>query len=240
MSALVFIYTLSHPITGEVRYVGKAFNLEKRLNGHCREKFNTRKCNWIKSLASQGLKPKIEALESFYDAQDWEWCEAERFWIEYLRQLGCRLTNADKGGIGGGARSPETRLKISQAKKGKPLSAELIRKLKIAAQNPTPETRAIRSKNQIGRKYSDETKRKLSAIRKGRFVSQEEIAKRVAKTTGLKRSDDFRKQCSERMKGKKFSEATKLKMSLSHKARFQKTTANDIAAVVMEAPDTVN
>jgi group I intron endonuclease len=220
MSDLVFIYTLAHPITGEVRYVGKAVNLIHRLKNHIKEKLNTRKCNWIKSLTAQGLKPKIEALECFYDAQDWEWSEAERFWIESLRHMGCRLTNVERGGYGGGPRSKETREKISAAHKGKTLTLEHRAKLSLAARNPTPETRLIRSRNQIGRKYSEETKLKLSNLRKGKYVSPEHIAKIVAKTRGLKRTDEFRKRCSERMTGRKISEATKLKMSISHKARF--------------------
>lgn len=47
-----YIYFLSHPTTGEVRYVGKTNNPRIRLWMHKRETKNTRKNAWIKSLAN--------------------------------------------------------------------------------------------------------------------------------------------------------------------------------------------
>jgi len=48
------IYTLSHPKTKEVRYIGKTYRtLKKRLSEHCSEcnaNHGTHKIHWIKSL----------------------------------------------------------------------------------------------------------------------------------------------------------------------------------------------
>jgi hypothetical protein len=63
MSLTVHIYTLAHPITGEIRYVGKTCRYEKRKIEHLYEDNRTRKSNWIKSLRNLGLKPVMEPLE---------------------------------------------------------------------------------------------------------------------------------------------------------------------------------
>ena len=55
------IYTLSDPRNGEIKYIGRTFKkIKYRLSEHCAEKDNNKKCNWIKSLAKQNLKPIIE------------------------------------------------------------------------------------------------------------------------------------------------------------------------------------
>jgi len=103
-TARVFIYTLADPVTREVRYVGKAINLENRLRRHIYTAASSieqnHKTNWLKSLRAKGLKPIIEALEEIIEPTEAQWQEAERFWIEYLRVLGFKLTNLVAGGYG--------------------------------------------------------------------------------------------------------------------------------------------
>lgn len=50
---------------------------------------------WIRSLLAVGVEPEIFLIE-----QTDNWREAERFWIAYLRWLGCDLTNISAGGEG--------------------------------------------------------------------------------------------------------------------------------------------
>ncbi len=96
----VYIYTLSDPCTGEIKYIGKTINeLKIRLYGHMHEskKSNTHKSNWIKSLLSKNLKPTIEILDIVND-DDWEFWE--QYWIEQLKYWGINLTNCMDGGKG--------------------------------------------------------------------------------------------------------------------------------------------
>ena len=107
----VEIYTLAHPITNEVRYVGKTVNgLKQRLIEHIKHKPKTYLHNWIKNLKKQNLEPKIELLETT-DSNNWE--ESERYWIAQFKAWGFRLVNNCLGGQGAAGRknSEESKLK---------------------------------------------------------------------------------------------------------------------------------
>ena len=94
----VYIYTLEHPTTGEVRYVGQTVNPTLRYKQHLRgEPFRKRKA-WMDSLAALGLKPKMEILE---EVEEENILDAEWFWIEYLQFLGCRLLNFNAKTVAG-------------------------------------------------------------------------------------------------------------------------------------------
>ena len=59
MENYVYIYTLTDPITNQVRYVGKTKNLKQRRHNHlnkCLDK-NTHKRNWINSLRKIEKRP---------------------------------------------------------------------------------------------------------------------------------------------------------------------------------------
>jgi predicted GIY-YIG superfamily endonuclease len=97
-SMITYIYTLSHPITDEVRYVGKTVNPKQRKHNHtnkARDK-GTYKRNWINSLIVQGLRPKFEII----DQVDSNWKFWERYWISQFRTWGFRLCNHGIGGEG--------------------------------------------------------------------------------------------------------------------------------------------
>ena len=95
------IYILIDPRTDDVRYVGKSVTgLHRprcRHGGHC--------WSWEENLKNEGLKPRIEILESFPDDLSKEkrngtlevW---ERYYIALGRHLGLPLTNLTKGGEG--------------------------------------------------------------------------------------------------------------------------------------------
>lgn len=95
----VLIYTLSNPITNEVRYIGKTIQhyLNSRLSTHISR--NKNKLNhteaWIKSLLKKNLKPNIEILD-IVDVNNWE--NEEKFYISYFKYLGFNLTNNSEGG----------------------------------------------------------------------------------------------------------------------------------------------
>ena len=62
-----FIYSLTDPITNQIRYVGKTVNLEQRLYNHINHaktmKYKRHVCYWINSLLKQGKLPIMNVLE---------------------------------------------------------------------------------------------------------------------------------------------------------------------------------
>ncbi len=95
----VKIYTLEHPITQEIRYVGKTTQtLNRRCNGHISKRSNAHVTCWVKSLKKQNLFPKIQLL----DEVDYQiWAETEKYWISQLRTWGFNLCNHSDGGESG-------------------------------------------------------------------------------------------------------------------------------------------
>ncbi len=110
---------MTEPNGGELRYVGKTDNLERRIVEHFsssrRGSKRTRHVYcWIWSVLKKGVEPDrfvIRECETEAEAS-----ESERFYIAYFRFLGCRLTNETEGGEGCRATN-ETRRKISEAVK---------------------------------------------------------------------------------------------------------------------------
>lgn len=95
---MIYIYTLEYP-EGNVRYVGKAKDLNKRLQGHVSKiKERTHKNNWVRSLLSNGVKPIMKVIEELDETEDWAFWE--RFYIFQFRAWGFDLTNATFGGDG--------------------------------------------------------------------------------------------------------------------------------------------
>lgn len=93
-----YIYTLSHPITNEVRYVGKTVNPKQRKHNHsniARDK-GTYKRNWINSLKIQNLKPNFEIIDEI----DSDWKFWEKYWISQFKVWGFSLCNYTLGGDG--------------------------------------------------------------------------------------------------------------------------------------------
>lgn len=112
-----FIYTLADPLTGDVRYVGKADNLNRRLTMHLMEsKTEThRRAQWIKSVISTGSKPIIEVLD-IVPSNCWE--KYERYWIAQFRSWGFNLVNGSDGGDGTVIWTDVMRQRMSSIKKG--------------------------------------------------------------------------------------------------------------------------
>ncbi len=155
------IYTLSHPTTNEIRYVGfTTLNLSVRLKTHIYDskKRNTHTYSWFKQLKINNLIPKIELLEECCIDN---WRELECYWIYQLRAWGYNLTNLAEGGMGNPIMDKERKKKISDALKGKP------------------------SWNK-GILMSREAKEKLSQSKKG-FVLSEEAREKISQNNKVKK-----------------------------------------------------
>jgi hypothetical protein len=90
-----FIYGLTDPRTGQVRYVGKSNKPQRRLVEHIRycTDQHTHKDHWIQQLLSEGVEPGMEILEECkYD----QWKAREQHHIAIRKDL----TNGTLGGDG--------------------------------------------------------------------------------------------------------------------------------------------
>ncbi len=101
---LAFLYTLSDPITGRVRYVGSTFDITRRWNQHIRMARtygeNKGKTRWIQSLIAAGLWPqlRIETTVTVTKifSRDAEHLALERDLIQRLTDSGEDLLNVTK------------------------------------------------------------------------------------------------------------------------------------------------
>lgn len=119
-----YIYTLSHPLTNEVRYVGKTTSPKRRYSEHIYKLNKTdHKTNWIKSLLKEGLKPVMNIIEVCED----NFSEREKFWITQFPNL----TNLTDGGESF-TMSEKTKEKLRRFNIGKKLSEETKEKLRRA------------------------------------------------------------------------------------------------------------
>jgi NUMOD3 motif len=152
------IYALAHPVTKEVRYVGKSIDAEFRFYMHCWDAENrpsTHLHRWIAKLAREELLPDFLILE---ETTDETWAEDERRWIAHYRALGNRMCNHYDGGEGIHNPTPETRAKMSASHKGFKYTPEQIAKrIRYGADNQF-----------YGHRHTAESKRKISEAKIGK------------------------------------------------------------------------
>jgi hypothetical protein len=107
------IYSLSHPITKEIRYIGKTTKkLKRRLIEHIstgKKNIKNHKESWICNICKNNLKPEIELIEEV-ESNEWEFWE--KFWICQFKCWGFNLVNGTDGGI-----SPFETFKIKELNK---------------------------------------------------------------------------------------------------------------------------
>ena len=108
MNREVYIYILSH--NDDIRYVGRTFNVNKRLRQHINEsnKNNTHKSNWIRKVKNINIEIIDVCNENNYSF--WE-----QHYISLYRSWGFNLLNMTIGGEGvsGYKYTKEDRLKRS-------------------------------------------------------------------------------------------------------------------------------
>lgn len=196
------VYALVDPRNGQIRYVGKSTVGRKRARAHLRTSLTerTHKASWVRQLLNLGMVYDIVILERVEEPGQLAF--AEKKWISALRFAGARLTNMTDGGDGipGCKRTvsevtreklrraatdkkvtPETRVKMSFASRGRLQSEESRRKKSESMQGNT---------NCVGRIVSDAARHNMSEAAKKRFKDGEHPAK------GLKRSAKTRSKIS--------------------------------------------
>jgi len=133
-----YIYCLKHPITEEIRYVGKTKNPKNRYKKHLDSYKLVRKgrnkqyvSRWINKLKNQELEPVMKILIEC-NSLNVDYCETQL--ISHYKQF-CKLTNISGGGEGD-TMSEEGKKILSERMKG--------------------------NKHGVGRKVTEEQKKKLS------------------------------------------------------------------------------
>lgn len=106
-----YIYGLTDPRTGELRYIGKSDRPVGRLANQMNEHSNTHRCHWLQSLRSAGLLPVQTIIDAVPAGDDWQ--TVERAYIIAARKDGHPLTNGTDGGDGVQGLSAESRARIS-------------------------------------------------------------------------------------------------------------------------------
>lgn len=164
----VYIYTLSDPTTNTVKYVGKTFRLERRLNDHLKCNGRSKKDAWIKSLINKNLIPLLEVIEETNEIDCNFW---EQYWISQFKTWGFILKNMTDGGDGSYGLIPwnkglkgvfkhseESKEKMSVSRKGKYLGENNPRYGKKLSY----ETIQKQIEKRLGGKRTDEQKEKIS------------------------------------------------------------------------------
>ncbi len=241
MNEKTYIYSLSDPINGDVRYIGKSNNIKKRYFGHTRvDQQDTHKYRWIKKLKEQNRAPIIDIID---EVPKNDWCFWEKYWISQFKAWGFKLTNSNEGGSGGETfNKEETSRKLSIVAKGRIMSE--AHKLKISSAHKGKKHSLEHRKNsglaRKGAKHSEETIKIIKLVNTGRIHSKESIQKRVSKILGRKHSAKSIEKMriaklgkvqsdktieKRRLKhlGRKNNDATKRKMSIAAKIRWEKT-----------------
>jgi hypothetical protein len=156
------IYALVDPRKPEeCRYIGKttlALNVRLNLHVNKSKRGHTHRCNWLRKLAREGVRPQIELLELVSGDGD----TAEIQMIAFCRMLGVRITNTTGGGDRGSVgyrHTAEAREKMRGLKVGKSQSKE--HKLnKAIAYEATGRARVRATLS--GRTLSEEHKKRIS------------------------------------------------------------------------------
>ena len=152
-----YIYGLRCPLSNEIRYVGQTRKLKERFSSH---KFDLRdnyhKANWIKKLERLNVLDELK-MEVLEECTIEELNEKEKYWIKYYKDQGNKLVNCTDGGDTHYTLNPDSIKRMSEKLKGMFL----------------------------GRKLSDETKKKISEKHKGKKLSDEH---KKAIGSGLKKA----------------------------------------------------
>ncbi len=112
-----FIYALTDPKSGEIRYIGKSNSPKMRYEQHLSESSNQAKYLWIQDLKSEGLKPGLLIMERVPHKA---WQRFERYHIDNYRQQGYKLFNIGDGGEQSWAEGTPLSARLRQSNAGEP------------------------------------------------------------------------------------------------------------------------
>lgn len=165
----VYIYGLVDDLTGQIRYVGKTMNVNRRLRRHVNECFihDSYKDRWVRNVINHGGTISIFIID-VVDENTWVYWE--QHYISYFKFIGAKLTNGTNGGdepptTKGRKHTLESRIKMSEAKKGKPIPW-LNKGNERSQQHRDNLSKSLKGRTSPNKnkKYSEEHKQKLSNV----------------------------------------------------------------------------
>ena len=219
---MIGIYKITNKLNGKV-YIGQSIDIDTRWRQHINAKDNVLIHKSIQKYGAENFSFEL-LLECPADMLDvWE-----RDMIALYDCISPKGYNLTEGG-GGCKCSEETRLKMSNARKGIHLSEETRLKMSNIRKgiHLSEETKIKIGNAQKGIPRSEETKIKISNALKGvkRKPYSEETKHKMSEShkghpgynKGVAMSEETKIKMSNAHKGKHFSEETKYKISEAHK-----------------------
>ena len=211
-----FIYGLECPLTKQIKYIGKANDVKRRLRQHLHQSksSNSGKNLWIKDLLSHNLRPSIVTLDEV--PMD-EWGYWERWWLELCVSWGFDMVNLLQGGNGCSTHAKETIEKIRKSVSGENNS------MGFQGKTHTDESKKKISESNKGvsrgkgKVLSEETKKKISQTLKGHENNHK--GKNYDEIHGEERSKEIKSLLSKSLSGRKLSEETKKKIGDASRGR---------------------
>lgn len=189
--AVYVLYDKAEP--NKVRYVGLTCDPRKRLSAHRNPKAadQTHRANWARKVRDTGSEIIMEVVIDEIDLDAVK--TAEMLLIAYHRENGGDLVNSSDGGDGVLEHSPETRARISAAKKAYFVANPEARE--VQRQSARMNVLSVEARDSISRALtgvprSEETRRRISAGKTGSTLSTETRAKISASLTGRKQSKE--------------------------------------------------
>jgi group I intron endonuclease len=192
------IYQIRNKLNGKV-YIGSAVNFTNRKSKHLRElRLGT---HHNSKLNKAWVKYGDESFEI-----DFLWT-CKRAYLLFFEQIFINGHDSVKsgynvaptaGGTYGYKHTQETKLRMSQLKRGKKPTHEALENLRIANKRAwTEERKKAYRERMTGQKRSEETKAKIGASKIGKPRSEEMKAKISAARKGVKLSEEHKKAISE-------------------------------------------
>ena len=221
------IYVIRNLVNDKL-YVGKSVHIENRWLEHQSDLGNGRHANIHLQRAYDKYGPDNLLHEVLELCEEDVLDSREIYWINHFGgHESERLYNMTAGGEGfaGGHHTEEAKKKIAQAQVGKPpIDAEARAKISEAHKGKvvSAETRERMRQAQLGKKrvFTEEHRRNISEARKGKKMSEEQKQHLREVNTGKKLSEEHRRKISQGNIGRVHSEETRRKISESRKRRL--------------------
>lgn len=221
-----YIYIIENKLNGD-SYVGKTINTEKRWKKHLASA-KSGDTHLSRAMRKHGVENFNFKIVDEHEDEHYALNVLEPTWIVKLRESGIHLYNMTDGGegISGFAHSEQTISKMSQAKKGRPVSEDTKQKIreKLTGVRPNDESIAKIREKMKGKKKparSAEHCQKLSEVARARGPMSEEQKKkisdrmRISDKVGHPIDETTRQKIAESLRGQVQSEETRAKRAES-------------------------